>query len=67
MTVETATFDIEYVERVCQEIDDKIGTEYDVNEDEEDGTFHLVISDVETKKEVDMIRDIEMKYGAVFG
>jgi len=57
--IETMEFYLQDLDVVCTFIDDEIGVDFEITDDEENGTFNLTIFDVETTEEFNKICEIE--------
>jgi len=57
--IETREFYLQDLDVVCTFIDDEIGVDFEITDDEENGTFNLTIFDVETTEEFNKICEIE--------
>lgn len=55
----TKEFYLHDLDVVCTFIDEEIGVDFEITDDEENGTFNLTIFDVETTEEFNKICEIE--------
>ena len=65
MELETKNFKLIDITKVKKAIDDELGLDFDTNIDENNKYFTLTIFDIESRKEISIVADIEDRFDAL--